>query len=247
MATSVASPSAARASFFPTGIPAMPFFERRRPPPPPPPPDGGRPPLPARDAYRLRVGRGAAAAVLRPRVLVGVSVGCFAGVGHGWAVGMGRLTRVRPELALVTPGGAVFAHRGTLVGAYCGVGVGGGVATALMNGIGYVWTLRQLNPWAEDVGWGEVVQGGKAGGDNWAWGVWKALRGGGGGVLGVGAGGAAATAVGGGRPPPSAAVARRWWRIRVGPRAVGGGGGVKGGGGVVDSVVGPLFRVGGGC
>jgi len=42
-------------------------------------------------------------------------IGCLAGVGYWWAIEMGWPARVRPELALVTPGGAVFAHRGTIV------------------------------------------------------------------------------------------------------------------------------------
>lgn len=80
-----------------------------------------------------------------PQVGVGVSVGCFAGAGYGLAVGMGSVaaTSVARNTALVVPFGKaqLFAHDGGMVGAFCGVVIGGGFASGVGAHFGYRFTL----------------------------------------------------------------------------------------------------------
>lgn len=75
----------------------------------------------------------------------GVSVGCFAGTGYGLAVGMGSVaaTSVTRNTALVVPFGKAqaFAHDGAMVGAFCGVVIGGGFASGVGAHFGYRWPL----------------------------------------------------------------------------------------------------------
>ncbi|KAI0563199.1 hypothetical protein FGB62_44g126 [Gracilaria domingensis] len=82
---------------------------------------------------------------VRPRIAAGASIGCFAGVGYGLAVGVGRMRSVGRNTAVVTPSlsPAPFAHDGAIMGAFCGVMVGAGFASAIAFHIGYEWKVFQ--------------------------------------------------------------------------------------------------------
>lgn len=79
----------------------------------------------------------------KPRAAAGLSIGCFAGAGYGLAVGIGHMRPFGRKSAVVTPSlsSTPFAHDGTIVGAFCGVMVGVGFASAVAFHIGYEWTL----------------------------------------------------------------------------------------------------------
>lgn len=78
-----------------------------------------------------------------PRLGVGVSIGCFAGVGYGLAVGIGSVLGSSRNTTLIIPSATskAFAHDGAMAGAFCGVVVGGGFATGVGAHFGYRWAL----------------------------------------------------------------------------------------------------------
>lgn len=78
-----------------------------------------------------------------PRLGVGVSIGCFAGVGYGLAVGIGNVLGSSRNTTLIVPSvtSKAFAHDGAMAGAFCGVVVGGGFATGVGAHFGYRWAL----------------------------------------------------------------------------------------------------------
>lgn len=79
-----------------------------------------------------------------PKLGVGVSVGCFAGTGYGLAVGIGSVTGTTTRnTALIVPSfkAQAFAHDGAMVGAFCGVVLGGGFATGIGAHFGFRFSL----------------------------------------------------------------------------------------------------------
>lgn len=90
-----------------------------------------------------------------PQAGVGVSVGCFAGAGYGLTVGFGSIVATTPNNnnALVVPSlkAQAFAHDGALVGAFCGVVLGGGVASGIGAHFGFRWT-NLFDGWFQFVG-----------------------------------------------------------------------------------------------
>lgn len=72
-----------------------------------------------------------------PQSGAGLHAGCFAGAGHGLAVGFGRAVR-RSRGTVVTPWpmGRLFVADGPMAGAFCGVGAGVGFGGMLALGVG---------------------------------------------------------------------------------------------------------------
>jgi hypothetical protein len=83
---------------------------------------------------------------LWPHLGLGVTVGCFVGAGYGIAIGFGTLKCVRRTQCVVVPSTSPFVHSGALSGAFCGIASGTGFGAGIARGIGYAWSLKQLNP-----------------------------------------------------------------------------------------------------
>lgn len=90
-----------------------------------------------------------------PQAGVGVSLGCFAGVGYGLSVGIGTVIATTPNNnnAIIVPSlkTQAFAHDGAMLGAFCGVVVGGGLATGIGAHFGFRWTSL-FDDWFQFVG-----------------------------------------------------------------------------------------------
>ena len=66
----------------------------------------------------------------------GISIGCFVGVGYGLVIGFGKNTNTRRSHAIVCPARNPFVYTGLLNGCYCGIIIGIGFGSGLVNTIG---------------------------------------------------------------------------------------------------------------
>nr|UXY87097.1 hypothetical protein 1634Bnrm1_p057 [Cryptomonas sp.] len=80
------------------------------------------------------------------RRFFGISSGCFFGTGYGLVIGFGKIYNISNSVHIICPSRNPFIHSGLLTGCYCGIALGVGFGSGLVNTIGITEKIRFTFP-----------------------------------------------------------------------------------------------------